>query len=162
MSPFGFVVGTENFAFFYKVLNNKHPQYLFNLIPIRPTLYPTRNALNIPLLNTNHNLFNNSFFPSTVIEWNKLDPGFTKAESLSLFTTIILKFIRPSPNSVYSCHNPKGLKFITRLRPGLSHLREHKFKHSFRDTINPLYSCGPDIESTEIYTVQTYTVQICT
>ena len=28
---------------FYKVLNNEHPQYLFNLIPVRPTLYPTRN-----------------------------------------------------------------------------------------------------------------------
>ena len=57
--------------------------------------------------------------------------------------------MRPSPNSVYNCHNPKGLKFITRLRLGLSHLREHKFKHSFQDTINPLCSCGLDIESTE-------------
>ena len=46
---------------FYKVLNNEHPQYLFNLIPVRPTLYPTRNALNIPLLNANHNFFKNSF-----------------------------------------------------------------------------------------------------
>ena len=134
---------------FYKVLNNEHPQYLFNLIPVRPTLYPTRNPLNIPLLNANHNFFKNSFFPSTIIEWNKLDPGLRKAESLSLFKTNILKFIRPSPNSVYNCHNPKGLKFITRLRLGLSHLREHKFKHSFQDTINPLCSCGLDIESTE-------------
>ena len=134
---------------FYKVLNNEHPQYLFNLIPVRPTLYPTRNALNIPLLNANHNFFKNSFFPSTIIEWNELDPGLRKAESLSLFKTNILKFIRPSPNSVYNCHNPKGLKFITRLRLGLSHLREHKFKHSFQDTINPLCSCGLDIESTE-------------
>ena len=31
----------------------------------------------------------------------------------------------------------------------LSHLREHKFKHSFQDTINPLCSCGIDMESTE-------------
>ena len=83
---------------FYKVLNNEHPQYLFNLIPVRPTLYPTRNALNIPLLNANHNFFKNSFFPSTIIEWNKLDPGLRKAESLSLFKTNILEFIRPSPN----------------------------------------------------------------
>ena len=30
-------------CFFYKVLNNEHPQYLFNLIPVGPTLYPTRN-----------------------------------------------------------------------------------------------------------------------
>ena len=112
-------------------------------------LYPTRNALNIPFLNTNHNVFKNSFLSSTIIEWNKLDPGLRKAQSLSLFQTNILKFIEPSPNSVYNCHNPKGLKFITRLRLGLSHLREHKFKHSFQDTINPLCSCGLDIESTE-------------
>ena len=68
---------------------------------------------------------------------------------MSLFKTNILKFIRPSPNSVYNCHNPKGLKFITRLRLGLSHLREHKFKHNFQDTINPLCICGLDLESTE-------------
>ena len=90
-----------------------------------------------------------SFFPSTFIQWNKLDSGLRKAESLSLFKTKILKFIRPSPNSVYNCHNPNGLKFITRLRLGLSHLREHKLKHSFQDTVNPLCSCGLDIESTE-------------
>ena len=35
----------------------------------------------------------------------------------------ILKFNRPSANSFFNCHNPKGIKFITRLRLGLSHLR---------------------------------------
>ena len=133
---------------FYKVLNNEHPQYLFNLLPVRPTLYPTRNALNIPFPNANHNFFKNSFFPSTIIEWNELNRGLRKTESLSLFKTDILKFIRPSTNSVYNCHNPKGVTFITRLRLGLSHLREHRFKHSFQ-SINPLCSCELDIKSTE-------------
>ena len=41
----------------------------------------------------------------------------------------------------------KGIKLFTRLRLGLSHLREHKFKHSFQDTINPFCNCGQDIES---------------
>ena len=44
-----------------------------------------------------------------------------------------------------------GLKFVTRLRLGLSHLREHKFKHSFQDSINPLCSCSLDVESTIHY-----------
>ena len=35
-----------------------------------------------------------------------------------------------------------------RLRVGLSHLREHKFKYGFQDTLNPLCSCGNDVEST--------------
>ena len=30
----------------------------------------------------------------------------------------------------------------------LNHLREHKFKHSFQDTFNPLCSCGKEVETT--------------
>ena len=47
----------------------------------------------------------------------------------------------------FKCHNPKGIKLLTILRLGLSHLREHKFKHSFQDTLNTLCSCGLDIET---------------
>ena len=55
--------------------------------------------------------------------------------------------MRPFSNSVFDIRNPKGIKLITRLRLGLSHLREHKFKHSFQDTINPSCNCCQDIES---------------
>ena len=50
-----------------------------------------------------------------------------------------------------NCHNHKGVKFITRLRLGLSHLWQRKFKHSFQDCLNPFCSCGLDIESTGHY-----------
>ena len=72
-----------------------------------------------------------------------------KSENFSLFKSNILKFIRPSPNSVYNCHNARGICLITRLRLGLSNLREHKFKHGFQDTLNPLCSCGNDVVCTE-------------
>ena len=65
----------------------------------------------------------------------------------SVFKEKILNFIRHSPNSFFDCHNPKGIKRITRLRLGLSHLREHRLRHSFQDTINPLCDCGKDVES---------------
>ena len=58
-----------------------------------------------------------------------------------------ITFIRPSGNSVLDCHNPRGVKLLTRLRLGLSHLREHKFKHGFQDSLNPICSCGNDIET---------------
>ena len=32
------------------------------------------------------------------------------------------------------------------MRVGLSHLYEHKFKHSFQDTLNPICNCGEGIE----------------
>ena len=44
----------------------------------------------------------------------------------------LLKFIRPSPNSVFNYHNYKRIKYLTRLRLALSHLCEHKFKQFSR------------------------------
>ena len=98
-----------------------------------------------------HDFFKNSFFPSTAIEWNKIDKNIRKSESLNIFKKSILKFIRVSQNRVYNWYNPKGIKLLTRLRVGLSHLREHKFKHSFQDTLNPICNCGEDIETTSHY-----------
>ena len=60
----------------------------------------------------------------------------------------MLKFIRTIPNSVFNVVDIYGIKLLTRLRVGLSHLREHKFRHNFQDTINPLCSCSLEIEST--------------
>ena len=42
---------------------------------------------------------------------------------------------------MYNIFDPTGLKFLTRLRLNFSHLREHKFRHNFQDTLNPLCSC---------------------
>ena len=49
-----------------------------------------------------------------------------------------------------------GIKLITRLRLGFSHLREHKFKHNFQDTLNPLCSCSIEAESTSHYFLRCY------
>ena len=84
----------------------------------------------------------------TIIEWNKLDHNIRNPTSFNIFKKSILKFIRPSANSLFNCHNPKGIKFITRLWLGLSHLLEHKFKHSFQDSLNLFCYCGLDFEST--------------
>ena len=40
---------------------------------------------------------------------------------------------------------------ITRLQLGLGHLRDHKFKNSFQDCLNPLCSCGVEVETTVHY-----------
>ena len=72
-----------------------------------------------------------------------------KIWELFSFKSSILKFIRPSPNSVYNCHNPRTIRLITRPRLGLSHLRERKFKHGCQDTLHLLCSCGNYVESTQ-------------
>ena len=63
------------------------------------------------------------------------------------FKKKLLKFIRPSGNRDFRCYNPKGVKLLTRQKLGLSHLREHKFKHVFLDSLKPICSCGQDIET---------------
>ena len=50
---------------------------------------------------------------------------------------------------MFGIYNPKGLSFLTQLRVGLSKLNFHKFKHNFRDTVNPMCQTSDGIEDTE-------------
>ena len=151
-------------CFFFEILKNKSPDYLFKIIPQRRSSYITRNSDEIPLFKTNHNFYKNSFFPSTTIEWNNLDHDLRNTESYTLFRSSILKFIRSSPKSFYGCQNIMGIKLITRLCLGLSHLREHKSKHSFQNTLNPLCNCGMDVKSSTHFLLQcpSYINERCT
>ena len=58
------------------------------------------------------------------------------------FKSSLLKIGGPTAKPTCNIHNPIGLKFLTRLRLGLSHLNEHKLKHNFQDC-----SCSLEIES---------------
>ena len=78
-------------------------------------------------------------FPSTVIEWDKLDYHLRNAPSIKVFKQNILKFIRLGPNKVYNVHNPIGLKLLTRLQ------RTHKFSHNFNDCLDQLCICGTNM-----------------
>ena len=124
---------------FYKIYKNKSPSYLYDLIPDRVKFYSTRSSQidNISNIKTRSNFFRNSFFPSTITEWNKLDCDIRNSDSLNIFKLSLLKFVRPVANSVFDINNPYGLKLLIRLRLGLSHLRYHKFKH-----------CGLETETT--------------
>ena len=77
----------------------------------------------------------NTFFLSTITELNKLDLSIRNSASLNLFEGRLLQFVRPLENSVFTCHNPIGIKYLIRLRLGFSHLRYHKFKHGFLDAV---------------------------
>ena len=43
-----------------------------------------------------------------------------KIRKLQRLPKKIVKFMRPSPNSFYNCHNPTGIKYIARIWLGLS------------------------------------------
>ena len=132
----------------YKVLKNESPSNLFNTIPNSKAQRQTRNSSKIPSFLAKHDYFKNSFFPSAITEWNKLDSYISNADSFEVFKKRILEFVRPLPNSIYNIHNPLGIKYLTRLRIGFSHLKEHKFRHNFQDSVDPMCSCNSGIETT--------------
>ena len=88
--------------------------------------------------------FKNSFFLSSVIEWDNLDK---RIRSFALFKKSILRSIQPTLNRTFKCRSPIGIKLITRLRLGSSHLRDHNFMHNFLDCLNLICCCGKDIET---------------
>ena len=73
-------------------------------------------------------------------------PNIRNSESLNIFKKLFLIFIWTSGSTFFNGHNPKGGKPL-RLRLGLSHVRKHKFKHSFQDSLNAICSCDNDIET---------------
>ena len=52
-------------------------------------------------------------------------------------------------NSAFSVCDPYGVKLLKRLRLQFSHLKEHKFRHGFGDTVSPMCGCNAEIEDTE-------------
>ena len=100
----------------------------------------------MPSFKIRQNFFEGSFFPAVISEWNSLDINIRNSSSITVFKKELLKFIRPEPNSTYNIHDTKGLKLLTRLRLGLSHLDDHKFRQNFQDCVSSVCSCGEDIE----------------
>ena len=81
----------------------------------------------------------------------KLSDEIRSIESSNQFKKTILDFIRPKENSIYAIHDISGLKLLTRLRLNFNLLNEHKFRHNFKVTINPMCSCGFEPETTDHY-----------
>ena len=92
-----------------------------------------------------------STIPSTLKDWFNLDSSIRNSESLAIFKTRLLSLIRPFQSNMYNIFDPIGLKLLTRLRLGFSHLNEHKFRHDFQDCLNLLCLCNLEIEDTIHY-----------
>ena len=144
----------KRLCLFYKILKKESPSYLFNYIPRNNHQFNTRNHYQIPQYFCRTESFRNSFFPSSIKYWNDLPSETTKNESFNMFRNTLLKSIRPIPNSIFDACDPLGIQLLTRLRVGLSHLREHKFRHGFNDLIDPLCPCNMEIESTTHFYLQ--------
>ena len=120
-------------SLFYKITNQQTPEYLRHFIPDSArTLHNTRRKRD-DVMTTRTLKFRYSFFPDTSNCWNYLSSFIKNAPSLNVFKKRYIEFFNITPNPIYGIHNPVGVKYLTRLRVGLSHLRAHKYQHNFRD-----------------------------
>ena len=141
---------SRRLTLFYKILNNLTP--LYTKVPIPPlhqSNYSLRNQDVIGQIRARTEKFQSSFYPNCISEWNQLDPEIRLAPSIAVFKTKLLSIIRPPAKSVFGIHDPIGLSYLSQIRVGLSNLNFHKFRHNFKDTVNPLCPTNDGIEDTE-------------
>ena len=93
----------------------------------------------------------NLFFLALLEEWFHLDPSIRNSETINAFKQKLLPSITPLENSIFNIFDPEGLKLLTRLRLGLSHLNELRFRHNFQECLNPLCTCSLETENTSHY-----------
>ena len=63
-------------------------------------------------------------------------------------------------NSFFPVYDPLGVKIVTRLRFQFSHLKEHKFRHGFGDTVRPMCRCNAELEDTEHFLLRCHLYSI--
>ena len=61
---------------------------------------------------------------------------------------MLKNFFSLNQRSLFSIHDPVGVKLLTRLRLQFSHLNEHKFRHNFNDCVSAMCDCGAETETT--------------
>ena len=137
---------------FHKMLNNKTPEYLSNLVPNivgRRHDYNTRQTQNIQNVFTRTSLYSEYFLPSTVKLWNNLENTVRNCDSLSIFKNQIKLQNERVPIHFY-IGSRQGQVLHTRLRLNCSSLNSHLF---FRNLIDsPLCACG-EVETTPHYLI---------
>ena len=102
-----------------------------------------------------HNFLKNSFFLSTITEWNKLDTSHNPEEIKLIMRLPLHKKwgfpLRISSVKVSSHLLKKFIMenfiFLFSVRLGLNHLSKQKFKYNFQEFLNPLCNCGHGIAS---------------
>ena len=137
-------------SWMFKIMKNEAPNYLIWLISKREQTFNTRNK-HLPTYNCRTDCYKYSFFPCTLNDWFSLDVSMRKSESISIFKSELLSFIRPVQNNIFNIFDPQRLKMLTRLCLGFSHLNEHRFRHNFQECMSPVCSCSLEIEDTSHY-----------
>ena len=106
-------------------------EYLFDIIPQTNHLYNTGFFKDVTTFCSRTNVFKysffpstilewnkidkrmQSFFPSTILEWNKIDKRMQQSTTMLSFKIPLLEIGRPTPKPVYNILDPNCLKLMT-------------------------------------------------
>ena len=110
-----------------------------------------QNQNNLRQFCTRIKMFESSFFPYCIQEWNNVSEIPRKIESTIQFKMKFLSYIRLKENLIFKIHSIDGIKLVNCLRLRLSDLNEHKFWHIIRVPIDSICSCGLEPETTHYY-----------
>ena len=113
--------------------NYKGPNYPKRIVPNFASNLHNLRRHRENWINTRTLKFRSSFFPHILNYWNDLNRFIKTSPISNIFKKRFMAYFEVSINSLYGVRGPVGVKYLTRLRGGLSHLHAHKFKHKFQD-----------------------------
>ena len=124
------------------MVNDLTPPYLSSLVP--PLV---QNASRYNLCNSNDTqtiayrttLFYNSFLPSSIRDWNRLNPDFRNTGTLDAFKNKLNQNLPVIPKHFYSGIRKYKI-WHTRIRTGCSSLKKYLFLKNIIDS--PLCTCN--------------------
>ena len=118
----------QRLILYYKIANNLTPDYLKALLPKQINTnvqYNLRNSrqLRIPLAKTTK--YSISFILQTSRDWNDLDEQIRESSSVEIFKANLNISTKVNPNKLFSSFATTENKHLTRIRLGLSPLKQH-------------------------------------
>ena len=133
-------------SYFYSTVNGNSPEYLKAELP-QPEIYnyEFRSEGVFERSHVRTKRFDNTFFPYCIWEWNERHASIQTATTLSQFKNELIKC--QTKRSTFQIDDILGIKLITRIRLGFSHLREYKHRHNL--PVSPICTCGTESKTTE-------------
>ena len=145
---------SRKLIFFHKVILGLQPSYLQNYLTpyhnFRTYLTRSLTEKSTKTFSGRTKAFELSLFPHCIKEWENISKELRSIDSINTFKLSILNIARHRENSVFADHDINGLNLLTHLRLNFSHLNEHKFRHNFNHTMNPM--CRAVKNTKQLYT----------
>ena len=137
----------------YKIQNGIAPSYLCNSLPEpHETGYTLRNNDLLPTFRSRINIFQKSFFPRTINDWNLLSSDIRNSSSLYSFK-LKLKDIKHKPPDWFYHGERKWSMIHSRLRLLCSELNDHLFSH-LHVIDDPSCPCGNGRETAKHFLLE--------